>query len=320
MFPTFIDKLSSIFDRRFIVAFWLPGFVFVALLTGVVIIIYGLSPTLLWWDNLSASGRLIGSVFFLFLTLILALLLQPFSVSLTRVYLGYWPRTLSYFIKWGKGREREFWTPFQVSDERLLPTRLGNVLASNYEYAHRVYQIDPAIWLPRLTPLMPETFRAQMDNALTPMFCLINLSSIFSALAVVGGLLVVFLDQRSWLFLLIWIAGLLLALICYRASISQSAEYGTFIRVAFDLYRPELIKQLRFALPDTPQKEFALWGRLGKWVHFREAHPGHPWADPENPSPLNYENYRDPGTVIAKAVDVSVKSPIQLKIDAENNL
>jgi len=314
MFLNFIDRLGTFFDRRFILAYWLPSFIFVAALTGLLMVIYGVSATLKWWDNLSASAGLLTSLVFLFLTVVLALVLQPLTIPLIRLYLGYWPRWLSYFETKGKSREREAWRKFQVSTPRLRPTRLGNVLASNYEYAYRVYRIDPAIWLPRLTPLLPESFRAQMDGALTPLFCLLNLSSIFLALAVIGGVLIGILDYRWWLFLLVWVAGLVLAFICYQASISQSNEYGMLIRVAFDLYRSELIKQMRVSLPDTPQKEFALWSRLRKWIHFTDRPPRHPWRDPMNATLLPYDNYKDPSVGLAKTATVSVTAPVELRI------
>jgi len=315
MFLSFIDKISSIFDRRFLIAYWLPSFVFVALLTGFIALIFGVTQSLMWWDKRSRSESLAFSAGMLFLITILALLLQPFTRPLTRLYLGYWPSLFSYFTKWGKKRERQRapWTEFEVSDDRLLPTRLGNVLASAYEYPHRVYQIDPAIWLPRLTPLLPETFRAQMDNALTPLFCLLNLSANFSLLAFVGGFLVAWLDQGWKFFLGVWLINLSLSVVCYRATVSQASEYGTFIRVAFDLYRPELIKQMRFSLPQTPKEEFDLWGKLGMWLYFKEQIPVYPWPQVDTPElPLNYENYKAPAAGAANTMDVSVKALVKI--------
>jgi hypothetical protein len=291
MFLSFFDKLGSIFDRRFVLAYWLPSLVFVGLFAALFVTMRGVTASLAWWDGLAASAQVVTSFILLSITVIIALLLQPLSVPLTQLYLGYWPERLASFIEWGTNREREAWSPFEVSDDRLLPSRLGNALASNYEYGAQVYQIDPAIWLARLAPLLPETFRSQMDNALTPVFCLLNLSTAFSAFAVIGGSLVVVLDQRWWLFLLVWGAGLGIAFVCYRASISQAAEYGMFIRVAFDLYRPKLIEQMRFSLPETPQQDWELWGRLTRWVHFTTNRPLRPWRDPLHPAPIHYANH-----------------------------
>ncbi|HSE19437.1 MAG TPA: hypothetical protein VLB46_20410 [Pyrinomonadaceae bacterium] len=318
MLLSFVDKLGSVFDRRFIHAYWLPSFVFVVLLIALGVAIYGIAPSLNWWNNVSASASVVCSVALLFLITVLAILIQPFAVPLTRFYLGYWPESLSYFTDRGKARERQRFTVVEVSKERLRPTKLGNVLASAYEYPDRLYQLDPAIWLPRLTPLLPENFRAQMDNALTPVFCLLNLSTFFSALAIVGGLLIVVFDQRWWFFLLVWTASLLLARACYRASVSQCAEYASLIRVAFDLYRSELLKQLRISLPPTPEKEYPLWKRLERWIHFDKELPERPWRDLlDGETPLCYDNYKDPAAAVANTVNVSVATPIQLRIETD---
>lgn len=312
----FVDKLGSIFDRRFIHAYWLPSFIFVVLLTALGVVIYGVTPALQWWNKRSASESILCSIGFLLLITMLAILIQPFATSLTRFYLGYWPASLSYFINWGTARERRTWKPFQVSADRLLPTRLGNVLASAYDYPDQVYNLDSAIWLPRLTPLLPESFRSQMDNALTPLFCLLNLSTFFSALAIVGGLAIVLFDQRWWLFLSVWMPSLLLARACYRASVRQCAEYGALIRVAFDLYRSELFKQLRVPLPQTPELESPLWPMLERWIHFPTQLPVLPWEElQEGETPLHYDNYKEAPAVAANAINVSVTTPIQLKLE-----
>ena len=110
--------------------------------------------------------------------------------------------------------------------------------------------------------------------------------------------------------------NLSLSVICYQATVSQASEYGSFIRVAFDLYRPELIKQMRFPLPQTPQEEFALWGKLGRWLYFKNALPEYPWADlpqVDTPElPLNYENYRAPAAGNANTMDVSLKALVKI--------
>jgi hypothetical protein len=321
MLLTFVDRLGSIFDRRFIQAYWLPSFVFVVLLIALGVVIHGIAPSLNWWQTVSASEGVVYSIALLFFITVLAILIQPFAVPLTRIYLGYWGESLSYFTAAGKARERQRWTVIQVSGDRLLPTRLGNVLASAYEYPDRLYEMDPAVWLPRLTPLLPETFRTQMDNALTPVFCLLNLSTFFSLLAIVGGFLIIVFDQRWWFFLLFWTASLLLARACYLASISQCAEYATLIRVAFDLYRSELFKQLRISLPLTPEQEPRLWERLEKWIEFDKQPPELPWGEDlhNGETALHYDNYKDPSAGVGNIGSVSITMPTQLRITLESD-
>jgi hypothetical protein len=316
MLLTFLDKLGGLFDRRFIVAYWLPSFVFTVLLVAEAGLLYNAPAALKWWDALSATASVLLTVGLLFGVTILAYLLQPFTVPLMRLYLGYWPRRVSFLADWGKTRARREWSEAEISDKRLLPTRLGNTLSVAYEYPFKVYQLDPAIWLPRLTPLLPETFRAQMDNALVPVFSLLNLSALLLLFACIGGLAVALLSSRWWLFLLVWGGSLALSGVCYLASISQVRDYGTYIRVAFDLYRHELIKQMHIPLPDTPEKEWALWDRLHRWLHYTDELPRLPWQElAAGEQPLHYDNYHEPATESAEvAVTLLTIPALKLKL------
>jgi hypothetical protein len=305
----FLDTLGGFFDRRFIIAYWMPCFIFAALVLAEAGILYNYEATLKWWDALSTTTGALLAVALLFCVTVFAYLLQSFSVSLVRHYLGYWPGERDSFLsRWGRARERKVWKRHEISDERLLPTRLGNILASSYEYPHKVYYIDPAVWLPRLTPLLPQEFRTQMDNSLMPLFSLLNLCSLLLLFAFGGGLAVAFLDCGWPLFLSVWWGGLFLAAVCYRAAVSQVGDYGTNIRVAFDLYRHELLKQMRIPLPETPQLERIVWGRLTMWTHNKDGLPTYPWEPampPEMSEPqakpivppdveLKYDNFKEP--------------------------
>ena len=147
-------------------------------------------------------------------------------------------------------------------DELLKPTRLGNVLVSAEEYSYQRYCLDAVIWWPRLASLLPETFRTQVDTALTPMIAVLNLSTIVSVVALVGAVSALPIGRPWWLFLTILIAGLLLARVCYLASISQAVSYGQFLRVGFDLYRHEILKQIHISVPDNLVEERLLWDAL----------------------------------------------------------
>ncbi len=303
MFLTFLDKLGGFFDRRFVIAFWAPSLIFSALIVAAAALIYDAAAALRLWDAQTATAQVLLSVSFLFCVSILAYLLQPFNVLLVRLYLGYdWPAWASFFEKWGRERQRGDWTEKRVPPARLRPTRLGNTLEDIYRYAYNVYRADTSIWWPRLTPLLPESFRAQVDDALMPILSLLNLSALLTLLAFGGGLALVLLDRRWWLFLLFWAGGLLLARVCYAAAVNQArSNYGALVRAAFDLYRHEIIKQMRLPLPDTPHKEFLLWARLNKWVYYKNDLPKLPWevekddADPPAAvkGELRFDNYEE---------------------------
>lgn len=148
----------------------------------------------------------------------------------------------------------------------LKPTRLGNVLAAAEEYSSQIYRLDAVIWWPRLAPLLPDEFRVQIDTALTPMLMMLNLSLIFTLMALIGGGVMLF-DKQLLFFMAIFIGGLLLARACYFAAVSQAVDYGNWIRVAFDLYRHEPLKKMHIPTPDNLVEEGLLWTSLNNWLY-----------------------------------------------------
>ena len=182
---------------------------------------------------------------------------------------------------------------YPLADNLLKPTQLGNILAAAEEYSYQVYRLDAVIWWPRLSALLPEAFRTQVDVALTPMLAVLNLSMIFSFSALIEGGLLLF--QHKWLLsVLIFLIGLVLAWLCYLSSINQAAVYGRFVRVAFDLYRHEILKQMHIPVPDNPVEERILWELLTQWHYWYRP----PWEvmneKLELENPFYYDTHQTP--------------------------
>jgi hypothetical protein len=179
---------------------------------------------------------------------------------------------------------------YPLDDELVKPTRLGNVLAAAEEYSYQVYRLDAVIWWPRLSALLPEAFRIQVDVALTPMLAVLNLSMIFFFSTLVEVILLLY--QHEWLSGgLIFLVGLTLAWSCYLSSINQAEVYGRFVRVAFDLYRQEVLKQMHIPVPDNPVEERLLWDLLTEWHYLYRP----PWEatneKPELDNPFYYDTH-----------------------------
>jgi len=189
--------------------------------------------------------------------------------------------------------------------DRLKPTRLGNVLIAVEEYPYQIYQLDATIWWPRLAVLLPQDFRVQVDMSLSPMLAAINLSSLLTLLALISLVSVVF-NHQLLLFGLIVIIGLSLAIGLYYTAISQATVYGKLVRVAFDLYRHEILKQMHIPVPDNLFKERTVWDMLTKWHYYYVA----PWNArsetdvqlPENPL---YYDKNSTSTTFAQLQEVS---------------
>ena len=302
MLSTFLDKASSLLNRRFLVAYWFPTTFAALLLLLPRALVYGLGATWRWWagqvppqdyvgEGSPQLGLLAGGL--LLITLV-AYLLQAFTRPLIRTYEGYtWPLPLR---RWAAKRAARRWQ--KLKRERaeaarqddlaryahrqdrlyhgypdrawlLLPTHLGNVLRAAEGYAGRVYGMDAPFWWPRLWPLLPEEHRKAVDDALTTMVSLLNFATLMIYVAVD---VTVYLSRCRIAYRVGWAAGALalgglLVAVAYRGAAVQARSYGQQIRTAIDLYRFELLKALHLPLPATPQEERALWARLAAWLY-----------------------------------------------------
>lgn len=274
MLGTFLDKLNVFFDRRFMIAYWSPVFIGLGLFAGLVVVLMGPSVALGWWVGRSGTEQVLLGVGTLLLITVLAYVLEAFTIPVVRLYEGYWPKgaltnwaCMQQKARRAKSTDADAYHNFPLDSDLVKPTRLGNVLTAAEEYPHQLYRLDAVLWWPRLVALLPETFRTLVDTALTPMLALLNFNLMLTLFAL-GGAIAVFLTNRLWwLFILVFFGGLVLARLCYLAAVSQSVDYGASVRVAFDLYRYDIFKQMHIPLPDNLFKERLLWELLNKWLY-----------------------------------------------------
>ncbi len=274
MLGTFLEKLNVFFDRRFMIAYWSPIFIGLGLTAGLVGVLVGPSAALGWWTGRSGTEQILLGVGVLFVITVLAYVLETLTIPVVRLYEGYWPK--GALTNWActkqKARKAESsdstrYHNFPLDSDLVKPTRLGNVLAAAEEYPHQLYQLDAILWWPRLAALLPETFRTQVDTALTPVLAMLNLSMMLTVLAFGGGAAVLLTNGLWWLLSAVFFGGLLLARVCYLAAVSQVVDYGESVRVAFDFYRYDILKQMHIPLPDNLFEERLLWELLNKWLY-----------------------------------------------------
>jgi hypothetical protein len=361
MLGTFLDRMTSFFDQRFILAYVIPTAVFLCLLIGLLQIWFGLSITLGWWTSLAVLEQILIGIFVVFAIIILAYILEMLTAPIVRLYEGYWPawkltkRAFSHqekkwrqytriekrdelanklreltssehekidqqsikiddeqvaffeqqLVQEMKAASAASYYRFPHNPELLKATQLGNVLVAVEEYPLQVYQIDAAIWWPRLAVLLPEAFRVQVDTSLSPMLAALNMSILFTLLSLAGA--VATLIHHQWLLSGgIFIGGLFLARLLYFAVVSQAIVYGKLVRVAFDLYRHEILTQMHIPIPESLFKERIIWDMLSNWHYYYIA----PWnmesekgiLEPENPL---YYDMNHTSTNLAQLQEVS---------------
>ncbi len=219
--------------------------------------------------------------------LVFALVLQPLQLSMVRILEGYWGSSwladkvagACIFLQRRRRQSLENAARFLAQGEpdqerraamaawryrhyppkdKVMPTRLGNVLRAAEDRAGRRYGLDAvAVW-PRLYPLISEKLAATLTDQrdqldLAARFCVVFFVAALAAAAVVF---------RHGLWLLVPGAALLMAWLSYRAAIAAAIAYGETIEAAFDLHRFDLLKALHLPLPSDRETERAANERL----------------------------------------------------------
>ena len=287
MLGSAIGALSGRLDAKFLTAFWLPAFV--AVLGGCCILAagVGLQHVDAWISGLDAVEQSLATLLILLAITMLAFVFRALTRPIAAVFAGdALPRVVADWSTRGQLRtkrkaaqllnvataaadaasaagqaEVRFSQVFPRDDGDARPTRFGNILASAAEHPRIAYAMAGTLWWPRLAPLVPAHFEEALSGAQAPMMGLLNLSVVFVALGLLGGATLVLAGSLGVAAVTL-IGGWVLSWLCYRAAASQATEVGSQLRVAFDLYRTDLLTQLGQEPPTDLPAERALWQRL----------------------------------------------------------
>jgi hypothetical protein len=304
-----LKEIAGVLDRRFLMFVFVPSLFFWAMLMALWFAGQGdLFATLRWWNAQEALPKAIEIAGFLGWVYVFSIVLGGQSLSILRFFEGYWSFPGAESLKtigtdWHKKILRELEATMQRDDEEgkktseayekmydyypptygdfseVMPTRIGNILKGSELYASDRYQIDSVLIWPRLHKLFPAAFVeeiALLRGGLDSMLIITTLGLVF---AVVAGSYLLIVRADWWLFLLSFWGGLILAWIAYRSALSNAVLYGLHIKIAFDLYRNELLKQMRLKLPRTQAKEKEIWDKLGQFLYSKNP-IGLPYTDP----------------------------------------
>ena len=288
MFASAISALSDKLDSKFLTAYWLPAFIVVLANIGLVGALIGPSRVDEWASSLDSVEQTLGVLILLLAITMVAFVFRALNRLIVALFAGdALPRPLADWSARGQLRARKhalrlldplpdrleslpsvqqvaqtLKQRFPHDEAAMQPTLFGNVLATASEYPRIVYAMDGLLWWPRLSPLVAQDAQDALAVAQAPMMALLNLSVVFAGLGIeapvglglIGG---------PWLVAVVTaLVALLLARLCYRAGASQAVEVGSLIRVAFDLYRHEILRQLDLQVPGDLDSERALWQSL----------------------------------------------------------
>jgi hypothetical protein len=148
---------------------------------------------------------------------------------------------------------------------RVLPTRLGNVIAAFEAYPWQTYRMDGVTFWPRMLPILAkEGFAPYVTQSRATTDFLLNISLLMGIFGLECILLrIFFLPDIGW-----WLplTGFIVALLFYKSAIVSTYNWAAMFRTAFDLYRYQLADALGLKPVDSFEKEQRLWSELtGFW-------------------------------------------------------
>ncbi|EEP70589.1 hypothetical protein MCAG_00916 [Micromonospora sp. ATCC 39149] len=286
------ESATALLDRRQLTAVWLPLLVFVGTLGTVAVAGVGWGTARTWWSGLGAEGSAALVVALALLTILLGQLLTAWRTGLIRLFSGYWPALpgLTWLGRQLTARHQRVHAGRTAGDptlflgyprraDRVLPTRLGNVLRAAEEHADR-YGLDGVAAWPRLYVVLPEQFVAAFSGAATSLEAAVTISVLGAVFALLGGGLAAALLPWYGAVACVW-GGIGVALLGYRAAARAAVPYAQLVRTAFDVHRFALLEAMRLELPPSFGAEREQWRQLGKvWYSG--------WPDSDRASALRY--------------------------------
>lgn len=148
---------------------------------------------------------------------------------------------------------------YPEDQDDVLPTRFGNVIRAAEDYAHSRYGADYLLVWPRLAHLCSERFVRDYEEVRASVDFLLVVSSYFAAFAIFGGVIILFEAGPILMFAASVLGSFAAAHLVYKCAVGAAIEYGEQIRASMDLYRLELLRQLRYPDPTTREEEAAHW-------------------------------------------------------------
>lgn len=280
MFGNIFKEATGILDRRFLINVFFPSLIFWGLLVAVFLTGQGnILEYINSWNQQPGTSQFLQIITFISLATILSIFLDSQLIKILRFYEGYnWNFPLSKFLKeYGQKYHikrhqdlcnqvnkhyKEIYELYPQDSGKIMPTRLGNILRNSESYAWERYRIDAILIWPLLYNFFPERFIQTIAATKSSMDIMLVLSFLSGSFAILSGIYLIIVGGSWCLFLLCFWGGLFVAKIAYQGMVDSAIVYGRQIKVAFDLYRNDLLKQLRIPLPETSEEEMEIWSKL----------------------------------------------------------
>jgi hypothetical protein len=144
---------------------------------------------------------------------------------------------------------------YSMLERQLMPTRLGNILRGAESRPYVKYGLAVAVIMPRLWPVLPTSVRKDLTAAW--------LSVNVAASVIVWSLLLIPFTVWCPYVLIVSVIGVLMAWIWLP---ERAKAFGELLESAFDVYRMDLYRQLRWPLPIGTEDERAIGVALTRFL------------------------------------------------------
>lgn len=174
---------------------------------------------------------------------------------------------------------------FPPHKRQVLPTSLGNTIHAFERYSFERYGIDSIQLWTRFVPLLAENkYAAFIQNEKTILDFLVNMLSVGVVIAGISLFKFGISGDLVALGILIGVVGTIYVL--FKAAVVASANWGTTVKAAFDLYRHDLRSSLCLRLPEPSlEGERTMWRGVSDFLAFNntQTFQGFVYALPKSP-------------------------------------
>lgn len=297
MFTPALQELRSYFGRDYLLGVFFPLLIFLGISLALYFEVFqkGAVVAFVGWEKLSLQTQVLSVLAGLIVNTVLSYLIYNFQYVITRLFEGYWPRI--GFLKWLRHRRTEYYkrrwifleeqkqsgsklTDSEMEEiieeqlafypppthlDRLMPTRIGNVLRASEIYALDRYGMDSIIIWTRLRPLLPDKALISLQDYNVAIDFMLLMTILSVAFTVIWCPLLAILTNH-WVLFLFCAFGWPLAWLCYQNAVQRALDFSEELKAIFDLYRQELLKALN--LPITTEAEKREWQALRNFFYF----------------------------------------------------
>jgi len=270
--------LLSLFSRRFVLTIWLPTLLFWVGIGALAVTSTGWHQgERLWLRQPIEFKFVLAGLALAWVTFFSYLFAAQLPWGL-RMAEGYWPQRQPWL--WLARIRREahaarqatmsgdpaalarFYLDYPARQNRVMPTKLGNVLRSAEDHAQERYHINTVIIWPRLYVLLPDRFIAALAAARAQLD-LMTAMTVLSGLFAIGGPVISFIFLPWYAAVACFAGGLATAWLSYLGAVRACYPYGQLIRAAFDVYRGLLLDEMHWTRPSSYGAERRQWEQIG---------------------------------------------------------